>query len=176
MKLSTGFIFLLLAAVSLGCGEHRGELTAKASTELSEESQSLLSSLHGRWRLQHLVLGFCPQSLGQSPFMGESRWDTETGELKMTALGQNTQELVLQVQDGQTLTRQSTVEIEGCLVSEEITMTIKQMNGRYAEGVYAAHYYHDGSTKCAALANSYDIQESCSVTADWSGVRLSRQP
>ena len=177
MRLSVLFICILLSALCLGCGDaNPGFGTSDTTPELSEESQTLLNELHGRWRLQHLVLGFCPQSLGQSPFMGESRWETHTGQLKMTAISQNTEDMILQAQDGRTLTRKSSVEIEGCTISEEITMTIKEMNGRYAQGIYAAHYFHDGSATCAALADTYEIQASCSITADWSGVRLSRTP
>lgn len=175
MKTFFGFTFILMSTLLLGCGE-TAEGLQTGNTELSAESQTLLDDLHGRWRLQHLVIGYCPQSLGKSPFMGESRWETKSGQLKMSAVSQNSSDLVLDVQDGRTLTRHATVEIEGCTISEEITMTLKEMKGRYAQGFYAAHYFHDGSASCTALAQTYEIQESCSVTADWSGLRLSRQP
>ena len=175
MKTILGFTFILMNTLLLGCGETAESLQSE-DMDLSVESQTLLNELHGRWRLQHLVIGYCPQSLGKSPFMGESRWDTENGQLKMSAVSQNSNDLVLDVQDGRTLTRHATVEIEGCTISEEITVTIKEMNGRHAQGFYAAHYFHDGSASCSALAQTYEIQESCNITADWSGVRLSRQP
>ena len=175
MKTFLGFTFILMSTLLLGCGETSADLQT-GNTEISAESQTLLEGLHGRWRLQHLVLGYCPQSLGKSPFMGESRWETERGQLKMSAVSQNSNDLILDVQDGHTLTRHASIEIEGCTISEEITMTIKEMNGRYAQGFYAAHYFHDGSPSCEALAKTYNIQASCSITADWSGLRLSRQP
>ena len=165
---------LLCVVLGMGCGVQESPLESQAP--LSAEAESLLKDLHGRWQLQHLVIGFCPESIGKSPFMGQSRWEQKNGQLMMSPVQGNVANLTLTPQSGETLTQNESITIEGCVVTQDITVTVQEMNGRYAQGVYAAHYYHDGSPSCSALAQSHGIQESCSVTADWSGVRLSRQP
>lgn len=167
---------LVLLAVACGDSTTNNGHGLEGETPLSEEAAALLGTMHGRWQLQHLVVGFCPQSIGRSPFMGESRWQEDNGRLVMSPVHQNVAQLTLTPQTGETLTQSDILNIEGCQVHQDITVTFKARNGRYAQGVYAAHYYHDGSAACAALVETHGIQDSCSVTADWSGVKLSSAP
>lgn len=174
MRIVQTIVLLCGVVLTVACGSVQSG--PDSEVVLSVEAETLLNNLHGRWQLQHMSIGYCPESIGKSPFMGESRWQQKDGQLTMTAIHENVAALTLTPQTGETLTQSEVIAIEGCQITQDITVTIKEMNGRFAKGFYAAHYYHDGSPSCVALARTHNIQESCSVTADWSGVRLSRQP
>jgi len=140
------------------------------------EAQDLVDSMEGRWQMNSVTTGQCPEGFGQPPFVGNTRWVGMGNQLTITSDLNIAPELEVTASGSTTLGRNVTVEVEGCQFTEEITLIVDQLANRYASGFYSAIYVRGNSPACDAFATLYDVPTQCEVTSEWQALRTSKAP
>jgi hypothetical protein len=164
----------LLTLSTVGC---MPEATMAFETVSSyPEAENLVESVHGRWQMNSVTTGQCPQGFGKPPFVGPTRWIGDGNTLTIISDQHLAPDLVLQASGSRTLSRAITVDIEGCRFTEDITLIVDELANRFASGFYSAIYVRDDSPACDAFATLYDVPTQCEITSEWQALRTSQAP
>ena len=174
MQKTTPFLLGLLSLAVVACAPE-AEMTFETMPSYPE-AEELVESIEGRWQMNSVTQGQCPDGFGQPPFVGNTRWIGSGNMLTISSDMNVAPDLQVTASGARTLGRNVTLNIEGCRFSEEINVVVDELTNRYVSGFYSAIYVRENSAECDMFAALYDVPSQCEVTSEWQALRTSKNP
>ena len=171
---TTPFLLGLLSLAVVACAPE-AEMTFETLPSYPE-AENLVESVEGRWQMNSVTTGQCPEGFGQPPFIGSTRWVGSGNMLTISSDLNIAPDLEVTASGAQTLGRKVTLDLEGCRFTEEINVVVDELSNRYASGFYSAIYVRGNSAECDVIAALYDVPAQCEVTSEWQALRTSKNP
>ena len=132
----------------------------------------LAERLRGRWELNTSSLtSDCPEEMNHSPMEGFTQWHSEENRVSVEWLDGNGL-LEMWAVNGDTLRAVNSIEGYGCEVTQEITLSIVELQSRFVSASFFIEYYHNNAEACELGAALYDLPNGCGATLDWAGYRF----
>ena len=174
MKKTTSYMLGLLSLAVVACAPE-AQMTFEPLPSYPE-AENLVESVEGRWQMNSVTTGQCPEGFGQPPFVGHTRWIGDGSKVTISSDLNVAPELEVTAFGARTLGRKITVDVEGCKFTEDINVVVDELTNRYASGFYSAIYVRGDSAECDVLAAIYDVPSQCEVTSEWQALRTSKNP
>tara|TARA_Y100001934_G_scaffold27638_1_gene30118 strand:- start:181 stop:708 length:528 start_codon:yes stop_codon:yes gene_type:complete len=164
-------LLLMVALFAMNC-DFSEPKEKSTQYEVTAAGLDLARQVEGFWNIRTVSYSTdCPEEHVSNPMDGHTRWTANGHRVEIKWLTGGMYIMELWATGATTLEVAKSIEMFGCILRGEASMSFKSVTGNTLEGNYREVYYHNQDRACESSVEEYDLPERCELFVQWVGYR-----